>query len=75
MAGSWARRPAALELAPVKLGEEPADRPPGRCSPASWRLGRLPASFFGMLHSGQPDLAARSSEILRADAYGWHTSR
>jgi hypothetical protein len=43
---------AALALLEAQLGEEPADWPP---------------AFFGMLHSGQPDLAARSSEILRQE--------
>jgi hypothetical protein len=43
---------AALALLQAELGQEPAGWPP---------------AFFGMLHSGQPDLAARSGEILRAE--------
>ena len=44
---------AALAHTQSQLAEEPESTP-------------LP-DFFGMLHSGKGDLAARSSDILRAD--------
>ncbi len=43
---------AALALLQAQVGEEPEGWPP---------------AFFGMLHSGKADLAARSSEILREE--------
>jgi hypothetical protein len=45
---------AALALIQSQLAEKPES-------------ARLP-DFFGMLHSGKGDLAARSSDILRAES-------
>ena len=50
---SYDEAAAALALIQSQLAEEPESTP-------------LP-DFFGMLHSGEGDLAARSSDILRAE--------